>query len=77
MNPQPHKSPAQRRADKETADFIVKLVRDLALLLAGVGLTVYEGITGGTERPSLYVLYAGMMGLGPVLRYAESRKEQG
>ncbi len=31
--------------------------------LAGLGLTIAEGITGGPEHPSRYVLYATMMGL--------------
>lgn len=37
-------------------------MRTLAFL-AGLGLTINEGLRHGPERPSLYVLYAGMMGL--------------
>lgn len=42
----------------------------------GLGLTIREGLSSGPERPSLYVLYAGMMGLGPILRYAEKRNRE-
>jgi len=37
---------------------------------------VNESFHSGPERPSLYVLYAGMMGLGPILRYAEHRNRE-
>lgn len=33
------------------------------MFLTGLGLTVREALVSGPERPSLYVLYAGMMGL--------------
>lgn len=33
------------------------------MFLTGLALTVREAIVSGPERPSLYVLYAGMMGL--------------
>ncbi len=46
------------------------------LFSVGLGLTIYEGLTRGAERPSLYVLYAGMMGLGQVLRFAEARQQR-
>lgn len=54
-----------------------KITRDLVLLASGIALTVNEALfRAGSERPSLYVLFAGMMGLGPVLRYAEARAER-
>lgn len=53
-----------------------KITRDLVLFAVGVGLVIRESIVAGPERPSLYVLYAGMMGLGPVLRYAEHRQRR-
>lgn len=63
---------------QQHADWWIKTLRDLALFAAGLGLTISEGIAAGPDRPSLYVLYAGMMGFGPILRYAESRsKERG
>ena len=31
--------------------------------LTGLGLTIREGVIGGQEHPSRYVLYATMMGL--------------
>ena len=52
-----------------------KVTRDAVLFGAGLGLTIREGLTAGPERPSLYILYAGMMGLGPILRYAELRQQ--
>lgn len=70
----PERSEAEREA---RADWWVRTVRDIALVFGALGLTIYEGVTHGPERPSLYVLYAGMMGLGPVLRLAEGRKEKG
>lgn len=53
-----------------------KLTRDLILCAVAVGLTIHESLGHGPERPSLYILYAGMMGLGPVMRYAESRQRK-
>jgi hypothetical protein len=52
-----------------------KITRDGALFTVGLGLVVHEAFSTGPERPSLYILYAGMIGLGPVLRYAESRQQ--
>jgi hypothetical protein len=37
-------------------------MRTLAFL-GGLGMTIKEAFSHGPERPSLYVLYAGMMGL--------------
>ena len=51
-----------------------RISRDLLLFTAGLALTIREGLATGPERPSLYILYAGMMGLGPILRYAETRQ---
>lgn len=36
--------------------------RGSLMFLAGLGLTIREALNRGPERPSLYVLYAGMMG---------------
>jgi len=52
-----------------------KVTRDAVLFGAGLGLIVREGLTSGPERPSLYILYGGMVGLGPILRYAELRQQ--
>lgn len=52
-----------------------KITRDLVLFTAGLGLTVNEAVVrNGTERPSLLVLFAAMMGLPALLRYDESRR---
>lgn len=64
-------SPSRGRASWKS-----KVTRDLVLFAAGLGLTIREGLIAGPERPSLYILYAGMMGLGPILRYAEARQRK-
>lgn len=49
--------------------------RDVVLFLSGLGLTINEAlIREGQERPSLIMLYAGMMGLPAVLRADERRR---
>ncbi len=53
-----------------------KITRDAVLFTVGVGLIIREAFSSGPERPSLYILYAGMVGLGPILRYAESRQNR-
>lgn len=51
-----------------------RLSRDSVLFTTGVLLTVREAVwEQGPERPSLLLLFAGMMGLPPLLRYAEAR----
>lgn len=51
--------------------------RDTILFLTGIGLIVYEAtIRTGPERPSLYVLYGGMVGLGAFLRVDDKRSER-
>lgn len=53
-----------------------KITRDLVLFGFGLGLTTVTGLGLVPKQPELYVLYAGMMGLGPVLRYAENRQRE-
>lgn len=48
------------------------ITRSLILFSTGLALTIKESFDGGAEHPSRYVLWAGMMGLDPVLRFAES-----
>lgn len=53
----------------------VRIPRDTILLLAGIGLTVNEALfREGPERPYLYILFAGMMGLPFVLGVDEGKK---
>lgn len=52
-----------------------KITRDVVLLAAGLGLTINEALRAGPERPSLLVLYAGMMGLPAVMRFDELRRK--
>jgi hypothetical protein len=48
--------------------------RDTVLFLTGIGLIIYEAVLrSGTERPTLLVLYAGMVGLPAFLRVDEKR----
>jgi hypothetical protein len=43
--------------------FLSPAARGSLMFLAGIGLTIKEALEHGPERPSLYVLFAGMMGL--------------
>lgn len=46
----------------------------MTLFLTGLGLIVFEAvIRDGAERPTLLVLYAGMVGLPAFLRVDEKR----
>lgn len=50
--------------------------RDVALFLTGLSLIVYEAVLReGPERPTLLVLYAGMVGLPAFLRSDEKRND--
>jgi hypothetical protein len=50
--------------------------RDTILFLTGIGLIVYEAvIRTGPERPTLLILYGGMVGLPAVLRSDERRTD--
>lgn len=51
--------------------------RDAVLFLTGIGLIVHEAtIRTGPERPTLLLLYAGMVGLPAFLRADEKRQDQ-
>ena len=50
----------------------IPVIRDLLLLLGGLGIALHETLSTMGERPSLLVLAATMMGLPIVLR-----KDQG
>lgn len=48
--------------------------RDAVLFLTGLGLIVHEAVLrSGPERPTLLVLYAGMIGLPAFLRTGDAR----
>lgn len=52
-----------------------KVTRDLVLFSFGLGLTVNEALFHvGPERPSLLILFAGMMGVPAMLKYDELRR---
>lgn len=50
-------------------------VREAILFLGGFALAVNEALRGGSERPSLYVLFAAMMGL-PFTRAADRKRRE-
>lgn len=52
-----------------------KITRDIILFASGLALTVNEALRAGPERPSLLVLFAGMMGLPAVFRFDEIRRK--
>lgn len=43
--------------------FLSPAARGSLMFLSGLGLTIREALAHGPERPSLYILFAGMMGL--------------
>lgn len=52
----------------------MKQWRDVLLFLTGLALIVHEAVVrSGAERPTLLVLYAGMVGLPVFLRADEKR----
>lgn len=51
-----------------------KITRDVVLFTAGLALTINEGLLRDGDRPSLLVLYAGMMGLPAIFRFDEQRR---
>ena len=53
----------------------VKITRDLVLFTAGLGGVAHETLVSKSERPTLLVLFAGMMGLPVFLRQDEKRQE--
>lgn len=53
-----------------------KITRDVVLFSVALGLITLTGLGLVPSRPELYPLYAGMVGLGPILRYAENRQRE-
>jgi len=50
-------------------------VREALLFVGGFALAVNEALRSGSERPSLYVLFAAMMGL-PFTRAADRKRRE-
>lgn len=48
-------------------------IRDIILFLGGMGGVVHETILTGSERPTLLILFAAMMGLPAFLRADEKK----
>ena len=53
-----------------------KAMRDGLLFFAGLGLTINEALRTASERPTLLLLYAAMMGFPFLLRADEARGTQ-
>lgn len=51
-------------------------LRGAVMFTTGLGLTIREALTKGPDRPSLYVLFAGMMGLPLVWGKAEKSTDK-
>lgn len=55
---------------------VSRITRDTVLFTGGLLLTVNEAVLReGAERPTLIILFAGMMGLPVVIRADEARKQ--
>lgn len=64
-----------RRAVTGGAKQAIHLRRDTVLFIAGLAGVVYETAFENVERPSLLMLFAGMMGLPAFLRRDESNDD--
>jgi hypothetical protein len=53
------------------------LIRDIILFFTGLGLIVAEAFRHGTERPTLLLLYAAMVGLPAFLQKDEKQDKGG
>lgn len=74
MKPDTNGHPGRRSRRVATGLASPRVQRTL-VFFAGLALTVHESFRNGAERPSLYVLYAGMMGFPLVDIYARRRDE--
>jgi hypothetical protein len=53
--------------------WLAKISRDTILFAAGLSGIVYETLRAGAERPSLLMIFGGMMGLPVFLRKDEKK----
>lgn len=74
MTPDPNRSSRRRRGSLVNGLGAPATQRSL-VFFTGLMLTVHEALGNGVERPSLYVLFAGMMGFPLVDIYARRRDE--
>jgi hypothetical protein len=65
-----------RKAGGTGIRFTSLVNRGTLLFGTGLALTIREALTKGPERPSLYVLFAGMMGMPLVWQSQALREEQ-
>lgn len=71
----PQKKPTKQGVIFEKdSPFFVKY-RDFALFIGGVAGVVHETVLVDTERPTLLILFAAMMGLPAFLRSDEKKGE--
>lgn len=52
-----------------------RVTRDLVLFVFGLAGIAYETLAHGFERPTLLLLFAGMIGLPPIIRGDEHHQD--
>ncbi len=61
--------------DSKTRRHLPKISRDTVLFAVGLLGVLHETLVATAERPTLLILFAGMMGLPAFLRADEARKK--
>lgn len=73
--PRPRKSGRFTFPDHQAWQVIIKIARDLVILILGAYAFVYELTREGPERPQILIMSAAMMGLPLIIRGDEKRQE--
>ncbi len=69
-------APESESKPSKAARFVLSpATRGTLMFLAGLGLTIREALVSGPERPSLYILYMGMMGF-PLVQQPFARRNK-
>ncbi len=55
--------------------YLTPAVRDVVLFVVGLAGIVYVTVTDGGDRPTLLILFGGMVGLPAFLRVDEKKKD--
>lgn len=72
------RKPVSRKPNsKPSAQRWLETLREPLMFLTGLGLTIFEAVTRGTERSGLLIVYMGMMGLPVVLGSDLLRRKNG
>jgi hypothetical protein len=53
-----------------------RVIRDIITYVGGLSGLVYETVTSGTEKPTLIIAFAAMIGLPLFIRSDEARRSQ-